>query len=341
MKKLSLFCLVTLAAACGGDRFTEPMTLGGETVSAERLNLGYEKYMLNCYACHGENGDGHGPASAYLRPQPRDFRTGVFKFAGVRNPGLPHTADMVDLVRRGLTGTAMLPWDVPESELAAVFDYIKTFSSARVPESAQAWSKEKNLGERIVAGADPWAGKKDEAVALGKQLFHVNAQCAKCHPAYVTQKELFDMTRGGNEWAYGELLYRPQLRASDAFTGMKILPIDFLYHSIKTVNPHDGEEQMRQRLYRVIGSGIQGAAMPTWKGALDANPVEDDKKLWALAYYVQSVAQMRGTPAGDQLRMALLSQPPFEAEGAATPTENGAMPARDTSVDTPPAAGGK
>ncbi len=31
-------------------------------------------FQVRCSTCHGESGDGHGPASAGLEPQPRDFR---------------------------------------------------------------------------------------------------------------------------------------------------------------------------------------------------------------------------------------------------------------------------
>jgi len=330
MQKLWIVPTLSFLCACGAPTFTEDMVLGGEKVSAATLNLGHELYTENCYACHGENGDGHGPASAYLRPQPRDFRTGVFKFAWVENPGLPHTEDLIALVRRGLSGTAMLTWDVPagehgnsqsmsDSQLAAILNYIKTFSSTRVPESSQRWSKEKTLGRRIVpddAHKDPFgAARVADAVAMGRMVYHVKAQCAKCHPAYVTQQEFWDLTRNGNEWAYGELLYRSQLRKSDEFKGMKILPIDFIYHSIKTVNAADSDESMRYFLYRTIGSGVQGAAMPTWEGNLS------NEELWSLVYYIQSLHAQKDTPEGMALRQKLTNQTPF------VPPADGATPA--------------
>lgn len=38
------------------------------------LTDGAAVFRLRCATCHGESGDGHGPASAGLDPQPRDFR---------------------------------------------------------------------------------------------------------------------------------------------------------------------------------------------------------------------------------------------------------------------------
>ena len=49
------------------------------------LNDGHDAYMIYCYACHGEKGDGRGPSSSGLRPPPRDFTRASFKFARVQS----------------------------------------------------------------------------------------------------------------------------------------------------------------------------------------------------------------------------------------------------------------
>ena len=174
-----------LGSACSGP-FGEPQMLGGISVSAEDLNAGHEKYILYCYACHGENGDGQGPASAYLRPPPRNFKDGIFKFAGVPAGELPHDDHLVNLVRRGLTGTAMLPWDVPEVELKKIIHYIKTFSPR--------WQNEKP-GTPVEASADPFQGQTQAAVEHGKKIYHATAQCARCHPSYISKPELASLTK--------------------------------------------------------------------------------------------------------------------------------------------------
>src|SRR5262249_50784561 len=77
-------------SACGSQdaevaRWCGPRTFaGGVKADVHTLNAGHEAYMLNCYACHGEKGDGKGPSSYGLRPPPRDFTQGIFKFARVR-----------------------------------------------------------------------------------------------------------------------------------------------------------------------------------------------------------------------------------------------------------------
>lgn len=38
----------------------------------------WDVYRTNCLSCHGENGDGRGPAAAVLRPPPVDFTDPAF-----------------------------------------------------------------------------------------------------------------------------------------------------------------------------------------------------------------------------------------------------------------------
>ncbi|HYQ80939.1 MAG TPA: c-type cytochrome, partial [Anaeromyxobacteraceae bacterium] len=128
----TLALLASLAlAACKGYTpvdFQAPMKLGGQQVAAGTLNAGRNAYMLYCRACHGDKGDGKGPSSHGLRPPPRDFTVGTFKFAAVPGGTLPHDEDLVRIVKGGLHGTAMLGWDVPDPTLHDIIQYLKTLS---------------------------------------------------------------------------------------------------------------------------------------------------------------------------------------------------------------------
>jgi len=279
-----------LLAGCAPE-FTEPMTLGGQTVQPEVLERGREAYMLNCYACHGEKGDGKGPAAPGLRPPPRDFTQGKFKFAAVAGGSLPRDEDLTRAVKKGLHGTAMLAWDVPDGDLAAIVQYLKTFSAV--------WKEEKP-GEVITASPDPWGeAKKAEAQKRGELLYHVTARCAVCHPNYVTKQSLADMTRAATNAEIGEFrpdLYGSVLKESDY--GVKILPPDFLGQTLRSV-------ESAEDLYRVIAAGVGGTAMPTWKGAL---PEAD---LWAMVHYVKSIVDIKDTPVAQALRDKLRNQPEY------------------------------
>jgi mono/diheme cytochrome c family protein len=301
--------LALAGAACREPpRFREAQKLGGQVVPAEMLNQGYQVYMQFCYACHGEKGDGHGPAAPGMRPPPRDFTVGKFKFPGVAAGELPGDQDLLALLRNGLPGTPMLPWDLSEPARVAVVAYIKTFSPRWRTETA---------GEPIRPDVpDPWKGREEEAYKLGEKIYHLSgvemdpatqqprmvmAGCIACHPSYVTGPELTALSQAvlSKPAQERERQSRPILKESDYRVGetkISILPTDFLFHHIKNgATP--------AALFRTIAAGIDGAAMPTWKGAIK------DPDLWALAHYVSRLASLRDTPAGAALRARLDAAP--------------------------------
>ena len=277
----TVILLLACAVACKGYRtpgFKEPQKLGGKLVPAEVLTEGQRAYVQYCRACHGDKGDGKGPAAKGLRPPPRDFTLGVFKFAAVQGGALPHDEDLVRIVRSGLHGTAMLAWDgVPEHKVQDIIQYVKTFSPR--------W-KEEQPGEPVRATPDPWKGREADAVARGRKLYHGLAQCLGCHPAYASKKEIYAAAKeltGTGTTDFRPDMYGPMLTDSDY--GVKLLPPDFTRAELRSVRPDHRIED----LYRVIASGVGGTAMPTWQGSL---PEED---LWALVHFVDSLVALKGT----------------------------------------------
>jgi mono/diheme cytochrome c family protein len=279
--------LLALGAACKGYRpqgFEAPLTLGGKVVAAEVLSEGERAYTLYCRACHGDKGDGKGPAARGLRPPPRDFTLGMFKFAAVPGGTLPNDDDLVRIVRGGLHGTAMLAWDgIPEEDVRDAIQYVKTFSPR--------W-KDEEPGEAIVAGADPWKGREGEGVVRGKKLYHGLAQCLGCHPSFASRSFITQASKeltGNAVTDFRDDMYGSMLTESDY--GVKILPPDFTRSELRSIRP----DHRREDLYRVIAAGVGGTAMPTWHGSL---PEED---LWALVHYVDSLVALKGT--GDARRL--------------------------------------
>jgi len=303
---------VLLAAAAAGGAalgacqvdvpkgFQAPLTLGGQTVPAQVLAHGERAYLLYCRACHGEAGDGKGPSAPGLRPPPRDFTLGTFKFAAVAGGGLPADEDLVRIVRSGLTGTAMRAWDgVPEADLAAIIQYLKTFSPR--------WRSEP-AGAPIAIPADPWRGREVAGTERGRALYHGLAQCSSCHPAYASKPEsaaYAEALTGSATTEFRDDPYGAVLKESDF--GVKLLPPDFTRSELRSVRAdHELDD-----LFRVIASGVGGTAMPTWSGALP------DEDLWALAHYVESLRTLRGLEAPRRLLEANLKadqgwKPPVE-----------------------------
>jgi mono/diheme cytochrome c family protein len=230
-----------------------------------------------------------------------------FKFGGVAE-GLPHDEDLAYLIRHGLAGTAMLPWEVTDAQLHAIIQYIKTFSP---PD--EGWrDPEEEKGERLVVGESPWVGKEAAAVSRGEAVFHGKASCNTCHPTYVNKGDAIRHRREaapGNNGAI-ELRARPWLsvpqltvmytrpiagdpactddaacgagnacRLGRCEEGLRVLPPDFTVNHIK-----NGTEL--SRLFGILSMGIPGTAMPAWKGTIP------DKDIWALAHYVRRLAAM-------------------------------------------------
>ena len=306
MRVLTVFLALAALSACSRrQRFTEPQELGGKTVPPAVLTEGHAVYMHYCYACHGENGDGRGPSAPTMRPAPRDFRSGMFKFAGVLAGGLPNDADLERVLERGLTGTPMLPWDLGVRERQAVVAFLKTFSPR--------W-REELPGEPIKPGGpDPWVGKRAEAIAHGETLYHLSGAltdpesgelkavypgCNVCHPSYLEPQALGALSQRllGTPALERENLARPTLKESSYALGeinLSILPPDFLFHPVK-----NGDSPAE--LFRTIAAGVGGTAMVGWKGTIK------DEDLWALAHYIRSLLEKRDTASAIELKTRLL-----------------------------------
>ena len=90
---------------------------------------------------------------------------------------------------------------------------------------------------------------------------------------------------------------------------VKIMPPDFLFHPVRSIHSPTEKED----LYRLISFGVY-PIMPAWKGA-----GLSDSDIWALAYYVRSLVQMRDTPAAAELKQKLATQAPFTVPAPAPP----------------------
>ena len=317
----SVLFTVSLLAASGckdpvafEEPFTAAVTLGGKSISAVSLDNGRQMYVRQCYACHGLSGDGRGPSSPGLRPAPRDLRQAKYKFVRMVDGDLPTDKMLYDVIRGGLHGTAMLAWDIQDDALYDIINYIKTFS----PEDEGWRDPENELGSPIDFSDNPWADKPEEAVEFGKYVYHGVANCQSCHPAYGTKEYIHGaFTRAGKTPESRDDPYHAvrQVTEYDVLgVEQTNLPPDYTINPIRSVRPDPGEANWdsKRSLYRIIGAGVNGTAMAAWKGTLD------EKDLWAVAYYVDSLIALRDTPAAMAFKSELLDQadwaPPPKAE---------------------------
>ena len=128
-------------------------------------------YQKRCLQCHGEEGDGLGPAAERLNPPPRDFTLGLYKIrSSSYDADLPNDEDLFRMVRNGMPGTAMPGWSdlLSEQDTWDVIAYIKAFAELEgKPE------KQVDYGTQVQSSP--------ESIAAGDRLFHADDRCSECH----------------------------------------------------------------------------------------------------------------------------------------------------------------
>ena len=302
--------------------FTADVTLGGKVISAASLDNGRQMYVRQCYACHGLEGDGRGPSSPGLRPAPRDLRLAKYKFVRMVDGDLPTDKMLYDVIRGGLHGTAMLPWDIQDQAMYDIVNYIKTFS----PDDEGWRDPENEIGSQVTQSEDPWSGKAEEAVAYGKYIYHGVANCQSCHPAYGTKEEIHEaFVRAGKKPEHRDDPYLSVKQVTEyEVLGVEQtnMPPDYTLNNARSIRPDPGEANWdrKKSIYRIIGAGVNGTAMAAWQGTLD----ETDR--WAVVYYVDSLMELNDTPAAMAFKKELMTQPewsaPVEGDGAAEATDS-------------------
>ncbi len=93
------------------------------------VGLGQQVYTANCAQCHGERGDGRGPAAAALTRAPADF-TG-------QRLSLPES---LRVLREGVHGSPMAPWTtrLTDADRLAVAHYVRSlYPAARAATEAR------------------------------------------------------------------------------------------------------------------------------------------------------------------------------------------------------------
>lgn len=285
-----------------------PKMVGQADFDARRLKQGALVYSMRCAQCHGASGGGDGVAAEHLRPRPRDYRRGIFKFTSTAYGGKPRREDLVRTIRRGVVGTSMPSFALmPAEELEPLVDYVLALThrgELEVLLAAEAESAEELpddlVADLVSAVLGPWKQAESQVVLpvspqpelskatieAGRQAF-LSKGCSKCHGEDGRGKTRDNV--GTDAWGFAT-------NAADLTSGMLrggTQPVD---------------------VYRRIFGGINGTPMPAFKDALAAEP----DTIWNLVHYVMHVSQGRR-------RGEAAYSPPTVADIPAAPGNAGGM----------------
>jgi cbb3-type cytochrome c oxidase subunit III len=143
----------------------------GPRLAAADAAAGQKVYDKNCAQCHGEKGDGQGPAAPHLLPRPRDFTSGKFKLRTTPSGMLPTDDDLTRVVRLGMPYSSMPPWpQLSDAEVDSVVQYLKTFYPG---------FSDPEQNAKPIAIPEPPASTP-QSIEKGKGLY-VSLGCVRCH----------------------------------------------------------------------------------------------------------------------------------------------------------------
>jgi mono/diheme cytochrome c family protein len=200
-----------------------------DTRNQSRAEANYQRY---CASCHGETGQGNGPAAEYLYPKPRNLVTAPYKFTSTPGGQPPADRDLHRTISEGLAGTGMPGFGslLSDNEIDGLVEYVKELS----PRFEQ-------LSEPEPISIPQPPEPTDKLISKGKNLYQKNA-CWTCH--------------GRDGEGDG-----PSAEGLKNDRGNPIQPRDFTTGVYKS----GGEPK---DLYRTIVNGLPGTGMPAYRSAL-------------------------------------------------------------------------
>jgi mono/diheme cytochrome c family protein len=186
-------------------------------------------FLRHCAGCHGERGDGNGPAAPFFGDHPpRNFLRGEYKFRSTLAPDPPTDADLARTIRRGAGGGMPA---FPHLSGAQVGDLVELLKGLH-PDYREP--------EPIVLPQEgpPWS---EESAAIGARLYR-ELECGKCH----------------GEEGRGDGTAAAETRGS---LGQIVRPFDL------TRGPFKGGSDP-ESLVRTLMTGLQGTPMPSYASSL-------------------------------------------------------------------------
>jgi mono/diheme cytochrome c family protein len=210
-------------------------------------------YLKRCVWCHGDEGDGLGPAADRMNPPPRDFTLGQYKMKStVFSDDYASDDDIHSAIHNGMSGTAMPGWAdmLSEQDMMDLVIYLKMFAGL----------EEEEPGAGIDYGSP--VETSEQSIAEGKRLFHDGDRCSECHGQDGRGDAIKRLKGDNGERTWPRNLTKPwTFRASTA--------------------PKD--------IFSRISAGIPGTQMPNFADPKSKKKLTIEER-WHVANYVASLS---------------------------------------------------
>ncbi|MCS7082074.1 MAG: c-type cytochrome [Bacteroidetes bacterium] len=224
-----------------------------KTPTPELIAKGAQLYQVNCASCHGETGEGNGPAGLRLNPRPRNFKVDPFKYG-------TSIAGLHGVLTNGIPGTSMPAFNwLSEEERYALVHYLRAEMIPNPePESGSTPAAASGSGGAS-APAPPVEEKPTERIPISLALQRLAEPVPSARPHAV------DASR----YAMGAVLYA-QLCASchgaqgEGGVALGRFGADPQQRLLTTPIAVPGAPWLVDRAYfdRVLTQGLQGRLMP-------------------------------------------------------------------------------
>ena len=281
-----LVCLGLLAnSACRRSGLPAEVSESFSAADTTSVATGKDLFGNYCAQCHGDKGDGNGPAAKFLYPRPRNFGEAKFRIVSTAN-GMPSDKDLLQVLNHGMPGSAMFPFaHLSQDEKGLLLTYVRQLEKDLLIEHARADSGEnvdiaelgRDVDQLIQPAADIPAPAEvlsphQDSIVRGKQLYQA-AGCVSCH---------------------GKTGKGDGVQEQRDTMGMPIHPRDFTRGIFK-----GGREP--QQLYARIALGMPGSPMP-------ASPQLKPEEIGDLVNFVLSLSDPLTQAKVEHTRVQLAAQ---------------------------------
>ncbi len=239
-----IVCALVAGALAAGAALAAP----GDADRGEAI------YAKRCIGCHGEEGDGLGPAAERLNPPPRDFTLGEYKFKTTAFDDIvANDDDLIRMIRDGMPGTAMPGWGdmLSADDIGDAIAYLKTFAGLE----EEAPSAQIDYGTEVASSP--------ESIEKGRQIFHDGDRCSECHGADGKGDAVKKLKDDNGDRTWPRNLTKPwTFRASN--------------------DPRD--------VFTRVSGGIPGTQMPSFADPRSKKKLDIEDR-WHVANYVATLAK--------------------------------------------------